>query len=176
MKIYKKYGIVFWVTGISGSGKTTLSKSIYSFIKNKFGPTILLSGDNLRSIFKLKKYDKNSRLNIGIRYTRILKLIISNKINVLFSVVGLFNKLHKYNRVNLKNYVEILIEANFKKTAERKEKYFYKKKTNNIWGKDIKPEYPKKPDIKIKNDFKKSKKFLTKELIKKIEKLKIKYI
>ena len=140
MKIYKKYGIVFWITGISGSGKTTLSKGIYSFIKNKFGPTILLSGDDLRNIFKLNKYDKNYRLNIGIQYSRFLKLIISNKINVLFSVVGLFKKLHKYNRKNLKNYIEILIKANFEKIAKRKEKYFYKKKLINVWGKDIKPE------------------------------------
>jgi adenylylsulfate kinase-like enzyme len=28
MKIKKKYGIVFWITGISGSGKSMLSKSI----------------------------------------------------------------------------------------------------------------------------------------------------
>ena len=56
MKIYKKYGIVFWVTGISGSGKSTLSRKIYPFVKKKFGPTIILSGDNLRKIFKLNNY------------------------------------------------------------------------------------------------------------------------
>ena len=55
MKIYKKYGIVFWVTGISGSGKSTISKKVYPFIKKKFGPTVILSGDNLRKIFKFNK-------------------------------------------------------------------------------------------------------------------------
>ena len=26
-------------------------------------------------------------------------------------------------------------------------------KTKNIWGVDLKPEFPKKPDVKILNDF-----------------------
>ena len=56
MKLNKKNGIVFWTTGISGSGKSTLNKKIYPFIKKNFGPTLLLSGDNLRKIFNFKKY------------------------------------------------------------------------------------------------------------------------
>lgn len=126
MKIYKKLGIVFWITGISGSGKTTLSKKIYSFIKKKFGPTVVVSGDNLRKIFKLNKYDIKYRMKVGKKYTNLLKLIIANKVNVLFSVVGLFHELHKYNRTHLKNYIEIFIDANFKKTELRNKKFFTK--------------------------------------------------
>ena len=176
MKIKKEHGIVFWITGISGSGKSTFSRKIYSFIKKKFGPTIILSGDNLRKIFKLNKYDKNYRMQVGKKYTKFLKLIISNKVNVLFSVVGLFHELHKYNRKKLKNYVEILIDSNFKKTELRKQKFFYKNKTNNVWGRDIEPEYPKKPHIVLKNNFKKNKNSLSKELIKKINNLRFKFI
>jgi len=176
MKIYKKYGIVFWITGISGSGKSTFGRKIYPFIKKKFGPTIILSGDNLRKIFKLNKYNKSYRMQAGKQYTKFLKLITSNKVNVLFSVVGLFHELHRYNRKQLKNYIEILIDANFKKTKLRKQKFFYKYKTHNVWGIDIKPEYPKKPHIILKNDFKKNKETLSKELIKKINKLKFKFI
>ena len=176
MKIYKKYGIVFWITGISGSGKSTISKKIYPFIKKKFGPTIILSGDNLRKIFKLNKYDKSYRMQVGKQYTKLLRIIIANKVNVLFSVVGLFHELHKYNRKQLKNYVEILIDANYKKTELRKQKFFYKNKTNNVWGRDIKPEYPKNPHIVLKNDFKKNKNFLSIELIKKINNLRFKFI
>lgn len=176
MKLYRKYGIVFWITGISGSGKSTLSKKIYPFTKKKFGPTIILSGDNLRKIFKLNKYDKNYRMQVGKQYTKILRLIIANKINVLFSAVGLFHELHKYNREQLKNYIEIFIDANFKETELRKQKFFYKTKVNNVWGRDIKPEYPKNPHIVIKNNFHKNKNFLSMELIKKINKLRFKFI
>ena len=176
MKIYKKCGIVFWITGISGSGKSTLSRKIYPFVKKKFGPTIILSGDNLRKIFKLNKYDKNYRMQVAKQYTKLLRLIITNKVNVLFSAVGLFHKLHKYNRNQLKNYIEIFINANFKKTELRKQKFFYKTKINNVWGRDIKPEYPENPHIIIKNDFKKNKNYLSKELIKEINNLRFKFI
>lgn len=176
MKIYKKYGIVFWITGISGSGKSSISSRIYQFVKKNFGPTIILSGDNLRKIFELNKYDKNYRMKIGEQYTKLLKLITVNKINVLFSVVGLFHKLHKNNRKQLKNYIEILIEANYKKAEKRGQKFFYKNKTSNVWGRDIKPEYPKKPHIILKNNFKKNKNSLSKELIKKINNLRFKFI
>jgi len=176
MKIYKKCGIVFWITGISGSGKTTLSKKIYLFIKKKYGPTIILSGDNLRKIFKLNKYDKNYRMQVAKQYTKLLRLIIANKVNVLFSTVGLFHELHRYNRAHLKNYIEIFIDANFKKTETRKQKFFYKKKTNNVWGRDIEPEYPKNPHIILKNNFQKTKKNLSIELVKKINNLRFKFI
>jgi adenylylsulfate kinase-like enzyme len=176
MKIRKKYGIVFWITGISGSGKSTLSREIYPFVKKNFGPTIILSGDNLRRIFKLNKYDKNYRMQVGRQYTKLLRLIIANKVNVLFSTVGLFHELHRYNRAHLKNYIEIFIDANFKKTETRKQKFFYKKKTNNVWGRDIKPEYPKNPHIILKNNFQKTKKNLSIELVKKINNLRFKFI
>jgi hypothetical protein len=45
-----------------------------------------------------------------------------------------------------------------------------------VWGGDIIPEYPKNPHITIKNNFLKSKDTLCKELIDKIENLKIKFI
>jgi adenylylsulfate kinase len=176
MKLNKKYGVVFWVTGISGSVKTTLSKSIYPFIKKNFGSTILLSGDNLRRIFKLNRYEKNYRKELGKKYTLLLKHISANKINILFSVVGLFHELHRYNRKHLKNYVEIFIDASFKKTEQRKQKFFYKKKINNVWGRDIVPEYPKNPHIILKNNFKKNKNSLSFELIKKINNLRFKFI
>jgi adenylylsulfate kinase-like enzyme len=176
MKIHKKSGIVFWITGISGSGKSTLSRKICPFVKKKFGPTIILSGDNLREVFKLNKYDKNYRMQVGKQYTKFLRLIIRNKVNVLFSVVGLFHELHNYNRKHLKNYIEILIDSNFKKTELRKQKIFYKNKVNNVWGRDIVPEYPKRPHIILKNDFKKNKNSLSIELIEKINNLRFEFI
>jgi adenylylsulfate kinase len=176
MKLKKNYGIVFWITGISGSGKSMLSKNIYTYIKKKFGKTIILSGDNLRRIFKLNKYDKESRLQNGKKFSDLLNLISRNKVNLLFSVVGLFHKLHNYNRKNIKNYIEIFIDADFNKVELRGQKYFYKKNTINVWGRDIKPELPRKPHITIKNNFKKNKNSLSEELKNKINNLNIKFV
>ena len=55
---------------------------------------------------------------------------------------------------NLKNYLEIYIKADIKTLIKRKQKYFYRIKTDNVWGVDLMPEFPKKADIIIYNDFK----------------------
>ena len=65
---YKK---LFWITGLSGSGKTTLANKIAKFIRNKFGETLVLSGDDLRAIFNYSKLDRNSRYKYALSYIRI---------------------------------------------------------------------------------------------------------
>ena len=55
-KIRKNRGILFWITGLSGSGKTTIAEKINNDISNKYGPTVIVSGDNLRKMFNLKKF------------------------------------------------------------------------------------------------------------------------
>ena len=57
----KKKGILFWVTGLSGSGKTTLAKKIKKDIENLYGPTLLISGDDIRRIFDFQKYTAEER-------------------------------------------------------------------------------------------------------------------
>ena len=47
-------GTLFWITGLSGSGKTTIAKKIRNKIEEKYGPTICMSGDQIRKILKMK--------------------------------------------------------------------------------------------------------------------------
>ena len=70
---------------------------------------------------------------------------------------------------NIKNYLEIYIESDIEKLIKNKKKPFYRTKLINIVGKNIKAEFPRRPDIKIKNNFKKSINKLKIELIKKIK-------
>ena len=170
-KLDKKKGIVFWITGLSGSGKSTVAKNIQKNISKNYGKSVLINGDKLRDIFKIKGYSRKERLNIGISYSKISKLLTNNNINVIIATVGLFHELHKYNRKTLSNYVEIFLKCKIKKVIKNKKKFFYKKKTKNVWGIDIKPEFPKKPHIKVINNFKKSKKDISLEVYKKIIKL-----
>ena len=164
----KNKGIVFWITGLSGSGKTTIGKAIKLEIKKKFGPTILVNGDDIRKIFKIKTYEKKNRLIIAKQYTEFCNFISKQNINVIFTTVALFDTIHKANRKKIKNYFEIYIESDFKKIIKKRNKRFYKMKTKNIWGVDLKPEFPKKPDVKILNDFSLPIKKLKKELLNRI--------
>ena len=55
MKINRKKGILFWITGLSGSGKSTIASLIKDRIEKKYGPTIIMSGDDLRYITNFLK-------------------------------------------------------------------------------------------------------------------------
>ena len=57
----KNKGILFLITGLPGSGKTAIAKRIKKKISNLYGPTLEVSGNNLRKILKWNKYTQKSR-------------------------------------------------------------------------------------------------------------------
>ena len=168
-KLNTNKGILFWITGLSGSGKTSIAKKISREISNNYGPTIVISGDDLRKIFILDKYDYKSRLYNMKKFTQFSKFITDQKINVIFAIVGLIEKPRVWSRKNIDNYIEIYIKSDLKKIIKANKKKLYNKKNQReIVGINIKPEFPKKYDIIIKNDFKKSLDELAKTLLRKI--------
>ena len=170
IKINKKKGILFWITGLSGSGKTTFGKAIYKDIQKLYGPTLMISGDNIRKIFYYKGHTKEDRLKILKSYCRFAKFITNQNINLIFAVVGMFNEPRKWNRKNISNYIEIYIKSNLQEIIKLKKKRIYHKKNiQNIVGVDIKPEFPKKPNITIVNSFDKPKTKIAFQIIKKIK-------
>jgi len=170
IKINKNKGILFWVTGLSGSGKTTISKKIKKDIVKFYGPTILVSGDDLRKIFKFNKYTSIERLTLAKKFCNFAKFITDQKINLIFAVVGMMHSPRNWNRKNIDNYLEIYIKASIKSIIKiNKKKIYHKKNSGDIVGISIKPELPKKADIIINNNFKKSTDILSNELLKKIK-------
>ena len=164
----KKKGILFWITGLSGSGKTSLAKKLFPYINKKYGPSVHLDGDNLRKILDLHGYSFKDRISNSKKFTKIAKLLTDQGINVVFSIVGLINKPRKWNRKNIKKYIEIFIKSDVKKIISLNKKKIYKNK-KNIVGINIKPQFPKNPDITIDNTFNKSLKKLEIELRSKIK-------
>ena len=75
IKVNKNKGILFWITGLSGSGKTTLGKKIQKDITKAYGPTIMISGDDIRKIFKLKGYTYKDRYEVVMKYCKLSKFI-----------------------------------------------------------------------------------------------------
>jgi adenylylsulfate kinase len=171
MNYKKKNGIVFWITGLSGCGKSTLGNFIKKDIDKNYGKTVIIHGDDIRNIYNLKNYTRKKRLELGKSNSDLCKLISNQGVNVIFTTVGLFYELYKYNRTNIKNYIEIYIKTEINYLINNKNKSFYKNKTKNVWGLDIKPEFPKKPNIIINNNFKEGKNKLANKLIKKISQI-----
>ena len=168
-KINKSKGILFWVTGLSGSGKTVIAKKIKNDISKYYGPTLIVSGDDLRKIFKFNKYTAKERKILGKYFCNFAKFITNQKINLIFAVVGMRDASRNWNRNNIDNYLEIYIKTNIKTIINaNKKKIYHKKNSGDIVGVNIKPELPKKADIIINNNFKRSIEVLSKELVRKI--------
>ena len=170
IKKYKKKGILFWITGLSGSGKTTLAKKLFPYINKKYGLSVHLDGDNLRKILDLHGYSFKDRVSNSKKFTKVAKLLTDQGINVVFSIIGLINKTRSWNKKNIKKYIEIYIKSDVKKIISLNKKKIYKSK-KNIVGINIRPQFPKNPDIIIDNTFNKSLNKLEKELRSKIDKI-----
>ena len=127
-KIYLDKGILFWVTGLSGSGKTTISRKIKKYIEENYGPTLLVSGDDIRNIFNFKKYTIEERRKLVLKYCKLSKFITDQNINLIFAVVGMMDEVRDWNKKNIKNYIEIFIKTELKKIIKNKKKKIYHKK------------------------------------------------
>ena len=172
LKLNKKKGIVFWITGLSGSGKTKIGQKIKNDIIKRYGPTILFSGDDIRNIFDFKKYSPQDRLKIVSHYSKLSQNISNQKINVIFCVVGLMHTIHNWNKKNIDNYIEIFVKSSINTVKKFSNKKIYKQKyIQNVVGFDIKPQYPKHPHIIINNNFGRPIDKLSKELLLKINKI-----
>ena len=67
----------------------------------------MLDGDILRDIFNVKAYSLEERYKLGLKFSALCKLIVENDINVVIGIIGLFHKLHSWNK---KNFEEILLQ------------------------------------------------------------------
>ena len=166
-----KKGILFWVTGLSGSGKTTISKKMQNDIQKIYGPTLLISGDDIREIFDFKDYSAAKRLTLVMKYCKFAKCITNQNVNLIFAVVGMMDKIRNWNKKNITNYLEIYIKSDLKKIIKfKKKKIYHEKGVGDIVGLSIKPEFPRNPDIIVNNNLKTDIKSLAKQLINKIQK------
>ena len=87
---------------------------------------------------------------------------------MIYTAVSLSHKSQKFKRKKIENYIEIFLISPLNKILKFKKKKIYLNKTKNIVGIDIRAEYPKKPDIKIYNNFNKPMIEVSKNLEKKI--------
>ena len=171
IKKNKSKGILFWITGLSGSGKTSIGKKIKKKIIEIYGPTLVISGDNIRKIFKFNKYTYKERYALKKKYFDFAKFVTNQNINLIFTAgLGVSDYLRRLHKRNIDNYVEIYIKTDLKKIINSKRKGIYMQKSSPIVGIDIKPSFPKNPDIILRNNFKKNIQQLSTELIKKLKK------
>ena len=163
MKKKSKKGKLIWITGLSGSGKTVIAKKLKNKINN--ANLFLINGDEIRNMFNLNKYDRETRLKYAYSYSKLCKKLTDQGINVIIAVVAMFDEVRKWNRNNIENYYELYIKTPLNLIKIRNKKKLYLSNKINVFGKDIKAEYPKKPNQIIKNNYKKSINKIVEELL-----------
>lgn len=164
----KKKGILFWIEGYSGVGKTSISRVTSKIIRKKISNLVLIQGNEMRSMLRLKGFSKLERTNASKYSSRLIRFLTNNGINVMYTVLCLNKKTRKIYKRSVDNFLHIYIKGNVKQIIKNnlKPKIYNLKK--NVVGVDIKPEFPEKSNIIITNNFKKNIKHLGKDLAKDI--------
>jgi adenylylsulfate kinase len=147
--------MIIWIIGLSGSGKTKLSNELFKskIINNNF---INLDGDEFRkNISNDLGYSYKDRKKNAERISRFVKYLSKKKINIVVSVLSNYPEWLKWNRNNIKNYLQVYIKVNKEKLFVRNKKNLYLSKKKNVVGKDIKFNEPKFNDLVLDNNFKK---------------------
>ena len=143
----------FWITGLAAAGKSTMSNILTRYLRSNGKNVILLDGDELREVLSKQVSNQENRLKTALIYSRICSLIVKQQINVVIGVIGLFNEVHQWNRQNIPGYIEIFIDVSMEELIKRDPKNLYEKamegKIKNVYGVDLKAEYPKNPDIHL---------------------------
>lgn len=168
-----KNGVV-WITGLSGSGKSTLANNLTKFLKSKSYPVLMLDGDELRSVFgDNKNFDYDSRLALSRKYSKLCKIISEQNFLVVIATISMFSEIHRWNRKNIKNYLEVYLKVPLSELKKRDSKKIYSKfysgKLKNVAGLDLPVEEPKNSDLFFNFDDKTQNSVLLDELIKKLE-------
>ena len=175
MKKIKNHGWCIIIEGLSGSGKTSISKQILPKIKKRCGKTILLDGDEVREFLLSIKYKmgyrKIDRAKGAYPVSKMINLLLSNNINVIYANVGLNKLATKVWYKNFKNLIYVYVKTDVKDIINFGKKDLYKRIKKNVVGLDIKTDINKKADIIINNNFDKSIKVLSQQMIKEINRI-----
>ena len=153
------------ITGLLGTSKNTLANYLTKELNKISIKTNHLYGESIRSFFNFRgHHSKSQRKSLAIFYLNLCKeLILRSDNNIVLSRVALFSEFHKLNKKNFKNFFQIVIKSKTSKVKKLRKNIFNKKK--NRWYIDIKPIYPDKPNLILRNNYKKDVKILVKQIL-----------
>jgi len=146
---------VYWITGLSGAGKTTLGSFLTKSLRDIGKNVIFLDGDVLRECLDIAYNNSRSdRLNLALKYSKLSRMLASQGATVVIATISLFKEVHKWNRENIEDYIEIFLDVPISELINRDPKGLYKKalsgEIKNVAGLDMNVDYPSKPNFHMK--------------------------
>ena len=121
-----------------------LSKKYQMFGRNP----ILLDGDSLREVLNTNSFSRESRVENGLIYSRLAKLLQNQGHIVIVAVIGMYHEVYKENRF-INNYFECFLDVPIDELASRDSKSIYQRynagEIKNVAGLDLKIDIPCNP-------------------------------
>jgi len=150
--------MVIWLIGMSGAGKTTIGREVYALVKSTLPNTVFVDGDEVREIFRHDHEDAYTlvgrRLN-SERVSALCRWLDRQGINVVCSMLSIFEDHRQANRAAFSRYFEVFVEATPDELMTRDYKDLYRTakagEQRNVVGVDIPFTPPTNPDMVIRN-------------------------
>ena len=150
--------MVIWIIGLSGAGKTTIGSEVYRQWSAVDPATVFLDGDDVRRMFGQDRpgsYTVDERRRNAQRIGEICGWLDRQGINVVCSILSIFEDLRLQNRQAFSEYFEVYLRAPIDVLAERDIKDLYypalKGRKSQVVGVDIEFPEPKSADLIIDN-------------------------
>jgi len=149
--------MVIWLTGLSGAGKTTLALALRDLLKPSLPQVVLVDGDVVREAFGATMgYTEPERVVQIQRIQRLAKILSDQDQIVLVAALYAHPDLLDWNRENLREYVEVYIEASMELLRKRDQKSLYSMaesgETRHVVGVDIPWHAPGTADLTLDAD------------------------
>ncbi len=153
----RQRGVAVWFTGFSGAGKSTIAEALTKKLQTEGYNLEVLDGDEIReNLTKDLGFSKEDRDTNIRRIGFVAKLLARNGIIVLVPVISPYRAIREEMRANIRNFVEVFVNAPLSVCEERDVKGLYKKvragQIKQFTGIDDPYEPPTNPEIECRTD------------------------
>jgi adenylyl-sulfate kinase len=121
-------GFTVWFTGLSGAGKSTLANLLEKELRNCGMKVEVLDGDVIRThLSKGLGFSKEDRDTNIRRIGWVCQVLSRNNVVAIAAAISPYREIRDEIRANIRDFVEVYVEAPISVLAERDVKGLYKK-------------------------------------------------
>ena len=145
-------GFTIWFTGLSGAGKSTLANQVADDLRGRGMKVEVLDGDVVRThLSKGLGFSKEDRDTNIRRIGWVCQVLSRNGVVAIAAAISPYRDIRDEVRSNIKDFVEVYVEAPIDVLAERDVKGLYKKalagEIKNFTGVSDPYEAPLNPEV-----------------------------